>query len=131
MSAPANPENRTYLARRYSRDTFVYHIDIAGTCNLGCTSCPVGNTPLAAVSRGRRPRGFMPFDHFAKILEKILGESPVDRPVISLYNWGEPLLHPEIGRIVALVRSHGLYCAVSTNLNQARFLENLVAADEK
>jgi hypothetical protein len=70
----------------------------------------------------------MSFDHFSKILEKILAESPVERPVISVYNWGEPLLHPEVGRIVRLVRRHGLYCAVSTNLNQARFLEDLVAA---
>ena len=71
MSTPANELNRTFLARRYSPETFVYHIDIAGTCNLGCSSCPVGNTPLKTVSRGARPRGFMSFEHFSKILEKI------------------------------------------------------------
>jgi MoaA/NifB/PqqE/SkfB family radical SAM enzyme len=128
MSAPAKTEDRTFLARRYTSDTFVYNIDVVGTCNLACASCPVGNTSLQAVSRGPRPRGVMPFDQFSRILEKILRESPVERPVISVYNWGEPLLHPEIGRIVRLVRSHGLYCAVSTNLNQDRFLEDLVAA---
>jgi MoaA/NifB/PqqE/SkfB family radical SAM enzyme len=70
----------------------------------------------------------MAYDLFARILDKILREAPVSRPVIALYNWGEPLLHPEIGRIVRRVRGHNLYCAVSTNLNQARFLEDLVSA---
>jgi MoaA/NifB/PqqE/SkfB family radical SAM enzyme len=117
-----------FLARRHARETFVYNIDIAGTCNLGCASCPVGNIPLGTVSRGERPRGFMSFELFSKILEKIVRETPVARPGITLYNWGEPLLHPDIGRIVRLVRDKGLYCAVSTNLNQNRFLEDLVAA---
>ena len=84
MSNPANTDSREYLARRYSRGTFVYNIDIAGTCNLGCASCPVGNTPLGSVSRGERPRGFMPFELFAQIVEKIARETPVERPVITL-----------------------------------------------
>jgi hypothetical protein len=128
MSTESAGKDRTFLARRYTQDTFVYNIDIAGTCNLGCASCPVGNTPLKTASRGRQPRGFMPFEQFSKTLEKILRECPVERPVISIYNWGEPLLHPDVGRIVRLVRSHDLYCAVSTNLNQDRFLDDLVAA---
>jgi MoaA/NifB/PqqE/SkfB family radical SAM enzyme len=128
MTSASSGDSRTFLARRYSPETFVYNIDIAGTCNLGCASCPVGNTPLGTVARGERPRGFMPFELFSQILEKIVREAPVARPVITLYNWGEPLLHPDIGRIVRLVRERGLYCAVSTNLNQDRFLEDLVAA---
>jgi MoaA/NifB/PqqE/SkfB family radical SAM enzyme len=129
MAAPENGSTRTYLARHYRRDTFVYYIDVVGTCNLGCASCAVGNTSLKTASRGAKPRGFMPFEHFSKILDKIVREAPVPRPVISLYNWGEPLLHPEIGRIVRRVRTHDLYCDVSTNLNQGRFLEDLVLAD--
>lgn len=124
----AGTTDTRFLTRRYTPETFVYHLDIAGTCNLGCASCPVGNVPLRSASRGARPRGFMAFDQFSKILDKIRGECPVARPVISLYNWGEPLLHPDVGRIVRLVRQHGLFCAVSTNLNQDRFLEDLVAA---
>jgi|CXWL01.1.fsa_nt_gi MoaA/NifB/PqqE/SkfB family radical SAM enzyme len=120
---------RAFLARSYRPDTFVYNIDIVGTCNLGCVSCPVGNTPLAGESRGAQPKGFMSYERFALILDKIRRESPVARPVIALYNWGEPFLHPEVGRIIGLVRSHGLYCAVSTNLNQARYLEDVVLAE--
>ena len=118
----------SFLARQYRPDTFVYHIDIVGTCNLGCASCPVGNMPPASVDRGATPKGFMAFTTFQAVLEKIRIEAPVPRPVIALYNWGEPLLHPDIGAIVRLVRSHDLYCAVSTNLNQDRFLEDLVRA---
>ena len=128
MSTSNTASPRPFLARRYTADTFVYFIDIVGTCNLGCVSCPVGNTPLSTVSRGARTRGFMSFELFSQILDKIVREAPVPRPVVALYNWGEPLLHPDIGRIVRLVRSHDLYCAVSTNLNQDRFLEDLVLA---
>lgn len=117
-----------FLVRRPHAQSFVYNIDIVGTCNLGCVSCPVGNMPLGTVARGSRPRGFMSFELFSKIFDKIRREAPVARPVIALYNWGEPLLHPDIGRIVGLVRGHGLYCAVSTNLNQVRFLSDVVAA---
>jgi len=118
----------TFLVRQPQAQSFVYNVDIVGTCNLGCVSCPVGNMPLGTVARGSRPRGFMSFELFSKIFDKIRHEAPVARPVIALYNWGEPLLHPDLGRIVALVRGHGLYCAVSTNLNQVRFLDELVAA---
>lgn len=120
---------RTYLTRGYSRATFVYNIDIVGTCNLACPSCPVGNTPLGSAWRGTQPKGFMGVELFSRILDKICRESPATRPVIALYNWGEPLLHPDIGRIVSLVRERNLYCAVSTNLNQTRFLEDLVIAE--
>lgn len=126
LNAPV--DNKTFLTRTYKADTFVYNIDIVGTCNLRCASCPVGNVPSFLMARGKSPKGFMPYEHFASILAKILRESPVSNPVIALYNWGEPLLHPEIGRIVELVRSYGLYCAVSTNLNQIRFLDGLVRA---
>jgi MoaA/NifB/PqqE/SkfB family radical SAM enzyme len=119
----------SFLQRAYRPDTFVYHIDIVGTCNLGCASCPVGNTPAGSADRGDQPKGFMSFERFEAILAKIRRESPVSRPVIALYNWGEPLLHPDVGRIIRLVRSHGLYCAVSTNLNQERFLEDAVLAE--
>lgn len=119
----------SFLARAYRSDTFVYHIDIAGTCNLACPSCPVGNMSGPGTDRGQQPKGFMPVGRFEAILTKILREAPVARPVIALYNWGEPLLHPEIGRIIRLVRQQGLYCAVSTNLNQDRFLEDVVLAE--
>ncbi len=119
---------KAFLVREYSGSTFVYNIDIVGTCNLACASCPVGNVRRGDADRGIAPKGFMPLGRFSEILTKVLREAPVPLPTIALYNWGEPLLHPDIGKIVALVRSHDLYCAVSTNLNQARFLEDLVQA---
>ncbi len=129
MAATASKGARAFTVRNYVPETFVYNVDIVGTCNLGCVSCPVGNTPLEGAARGPRPKGFMSYERFALIVDKILGECPVARPAIALYNWGEPILHPAIGRIVGLVRSKGLYCAVSTNLNQSRFLTDLVLAE--
>jgi len=63
--------------KRYSpreAGSYVYTIDIVGTCNLRCPTCPVGNSPAA-----ERPKGFMPVDVFERILGKISRESPVAR----------------------------------------------------
>src|SRR5262249_38854706 len=59
--------------RRYSAresDTYIFVIDIVGTCNLRCPTCPVGNSP-------ERPKGFMDLALFERIIAKIRRESPV------------------------------------------------------
>jgi len=38
-------------------------------------------------------------------------------PSVHLYNWGEPFLHPELPRLVKIVRECGPECYISTNLN--------------
>lgn len=107
--------------RPYEKDTFVYAIDVVGTCNLRCPSCPVGNMP-----NDPRPKGFMDVDLFKKILEKIKSESPTQNPEIWLFNWGEPLLHPNIAEIINLVNQFGYKSMISTNLNIKKNLEEVV-----
>jgi MoaA/NifB/PqqE/SkfB family radical SAM enzyme len=113
---------RRYAAREGA--AYIYTIDIAGTCNLRCPTCPVGNSELAG-----RPRGLMSYALFERIIDKICREKPCHRPIINLYNWGEPLLNPELPRMIGLLRERGLRSALSSNLNIKRGLEEVIAAN--
>lgn len=104
--------------------TYVYAIDVVGTCNLRCPTCPVGNSPL-----GARPRGFMEVDLFRRIIAKVKADDAAARPEIFLFNWGEPLLHPRIGEIIGIVNEAGLPCHVSTNLNVEKGLREVAKAN--
>jgi MoaA/NifB/PqqE/SkfB family radical SAM enzyme len=103
--------------------SYVYTIDIVGTCNLRCPSCPVGNLPDSA-----RARGFMDYALFERIVDKLQRESPAAVPEVWLFNWGEPLLHPEAPRFLRLLRERGLPAHLSTNLNIRHGLDEVVAA---
>jgi MoaA/NifB/PqqE/SkfB family radical SAM enzyme len=104
--------------------SYVYTIDVVGTCNLRCPSCPVGN--LTASSR---PRGFMPLGLFEQIVDKLIEESPVPRPEIWLFNWGEPLLHPDLPAMIKRLNQHHLPSFLSTNLNIRKGLDKTIAAN--
>lgn len=120
-------EKRQQVLKRYSpREgaSYIYTIDIVGTCNLRCPTCPVGNFPEA-----ERATGFMPYELFEKILAKIDREKITDTPEIFLFNWGEPLLHPELSRFIELANAYGFPVTLSTNLNIKTDLEPMVAAN--
>ena len=87
-----------------------FYIDVVGTCNLRCPSCPVGNSTDVVNERGVMSP--ITLDH---ILEKATSECSVTS--VGLFNWTEPLLHPRLDEMVRVVKKYGLRCAVSTNLN--------------
>lgn len=86
--------------------TFI--VDIVGSCNLACPTCPSGGIKK---NRG----GKMSLDHFEKILKRI--EKNYVCEGISLFNWTEPMLHPEFEKFVLAIKSRGLKCRISTNFN--------------
>ncbi|GGF61860.1 radical SAM protein [Alteromonas lipolytica] len=104
-------------------EKYVYTIDIAGTCNLRCPSCPVGN-----ISGTGRTVGMMNVELFKKILAKINQESPCEHPQIWLYNWGEPLLHPKLAEFIDLIHQYKMSAHISTNLNVTQNLEQVIKA---
>lgn len=106
-----------------SANAYIYVIEIAGACNLRCPSCPVGNMPDEP-----RPKGLMELSIFESILEKISIERPGTPIIIHLFNWGEPLLHPDLGDFVDAIRRRGWQSIVSTTLNISRGLDRLVEA---
>ena len=99
-------------------------IEVVGTCNLRCPSCPVANMPDEP-----RTKGFMPVELFERIVAKIKREAPVANPDVWLFNWGEPLLHPELPRIIRTLKANGLGAHVSSNLNIHRGLREAIRAE--
>ncbi|NEV60546.1 hypothetical protein [Thiorhodococcus minor] len=88
-----------------------YSVDIVGVCNLKCLACPRASR---APSDGKL--GMMSLETFRLVLDKILAESPFVGN-LQLYQWGEPVLHPQLPEIVEHARSRGVLCAISSNLN--------------
>lgn len=118
-----DPATGRTLRRHPPREgrAYSYTVDVVGTCNLRCPSCPVGNSPA-------RPKGFMDPALFGRILAKIRAESPDPQPRLTLYNWGEPLLHPELPRLITMAHDAGLAVQLSTNLNIRHGLSEVIAA---
>jgi MoaA/NifB/PqqE/SkfB family radical SAM enzyme len=98
---------------------FNYQVEVAGMCNLHCISCPRGNWP-----RHRKP-GLMSAETYGRLIDKILLDDPWTG-IITLYNWGEPLLNPELPEIIRLTRKKGLLSAVSSNLAMEKDFEDVV-----
>lgn len=100
---------------------YVYAIDIVGGCNLRCPTCPVAN-------QDNIPKGLMSLELFDNILKKIRREQPNLNPDIWLFNWGEPLLHPEVDKFILTTRENGFTSMISSNLNHGGRLESLMKA---
>jgi organic radical activating enzyme len=107
---------------------FTYWIEIVGTCNLRCPSCPQGNFRDPEFAVGRNPTGFMKLAVYKQILEKIKSDNISDRVEIHLYTWGEPLLHPKVAEFVALTKDMGFFCGLSSNLNLDKNLKEVIKA---
>ena len=77
--------------------------------NLRCPHCHTG-----AGRFGRRP-GMMRLEPYLRLLDEI-GDYLL---LIEVFNWGEPLLHPELPAIVAAASARGIATRVNTNLSVA------------
>jgi MoaA/NifB/PqqE/SkfB family radical SAM enzyme len=89
---------------------YVAVVDVANRCNLRCPYCPTG----ARRPSGRDKRMIEPL-----LVKKLLDE--LDRYLISvnLYNWGEPLLHPQISQMVKMIHERRVFTQISSNLSIA------------
>lgn len=103
-------------------EPFTYDIEVVGSCNLRCPSCPVGNSP-----HSERRRGLMNLQLFERIVDKIVRETPVIGS-IGLFNWAEPFLHPELASFIEIVKKRGIYCRLSSNFNVVRNLDDVLRA---
>jgi MoaA/NifB/PqqE/SkfB family radical SAM enzyme len=98
----------------------VFDIDVVGACNLRCPCCPQGNIQDHHLSRG-----FMDPTLFAKIVSKVTSECRVKH--ISLFSWGEPLLHPRLAELIHIVRKEGVPSYLSSNLNTLNNIDAVMA----
>jgi sulfatase maturation enzyme AslB (radical SAM superfamily) len=73
-------------------------------CNLRCISCPQHHM--------QRPKGHMGFSLFEKIINDAAG---IGVKRVHLYLHGEPLLHAEIVRMIAYIKSRHIGVSIFTN----------------
>ena len=83
-------------------------IDVANICNLRCPYCPTG----ARRKSGRAESLIDPL--LVKSMLDELGQYLIS---VNLYNWGEPLLHPQIAAMVRMIHNRRIFTKISTNLN--------------
>jgi radical SAM protein with 4Fe4S-binding SPASM domain len=81
------------------------HVELTNYCNLRCKVCPTGIETLK-----RKPAALDP-----AILERIIREAGPYLLTLSLWGWGEPLLHPRLSEILRLVHGRGIITFLSTN----------------
>ena len=105
--------------QKYSSVVF----EIVGFCNARCPWCITGNKSLKHLSY---PAKSISMDDFQNAIDRLIdggfiypGES-----VIDLYNWGEPMLHPELNAILKILRKNNIKFTLSTNASKVVHLEN-------
>ncbi|MBR0040067.1 MAG: radical SAM protein [Oscillospiraceae bacterium] len=77
------------------------YLEITNVCNLACSFCP---------GTSRAPR-FMSEEDFTRLLGKLCGETQY----LYFHLMGEPLLHPSLGRFLALAGEKGFRVILTTN----------------
>lgn len=87
-------------------------------CNLKCVMCPL--------TKGlKRKTGILKFENFKKVFDEIR------IPYVNLTGLGEPLLNPEIFKIIKYTREKGSLVKLDTNatLLNEKMIKNLVSSD--
>ncbi|MFN4021485.1 MAG: radical SAM protein [Hydrogenophilus thermoluteolus] len=97
-------------------------IEIAGLCNLRCITCNMG------LPGANKYGGLMTAKTYKSIIEKLSKEIPFLNSVY-LYQWGEPLLNPDLPEIVQISHDIGIATEISTNLIDTRKLEALIKTE--
>lgn len=98
----------------------VITIEPGNICNLRCPLCPTGQRDASA------RHGLINFEDFRDVVDEI-GEYLT---LIRLYNWGEPTLNKNLGRMVEYATGKGIDVKISTNLSMPlsdREIEDLAA----
>lgn len=82
------------------------YLEISGACNARCPLCPTW----------RRKPEFIDTQDFSRAIEHMLKTGMIGpNSRIGLYNWGEPMLHPQFQEIVAIMSILGVQFGLSTN----------------
>lgn len=93
-------------------------VEVSGDCNDRCVKCGRGHPrfrddgPVAGAERGG-PDGsrLLSFDRIRLLLDEI-GDTLL---TMRLWHYGEPLLNPDLPRMVRAAKDHGVFVAASTN----------------
>jgi len=93
------------------------YFEISGLCNAKCPWCVNGRGNLKPY-----PSRTIPAQEFKNAIDYLFQESLIDsNSLINLYNYGEPLLHPDLCEILQILIDKKLKYAISTNAS--KFIE--------
>lgn len=81
-------------------------MDVTNVCNLRCPFCPTNN-------RQGREKGFMSLSLFKEAIDTLKDYVYL----VNLFNWGEPLLHPQIYEMIKYANQNNIFTVVSSNFN--------------
>ena len=95
--------SRLGICRVRHLPTFV-SVEPAHACQLRCPDCALGSGQIT-------PKGLMSLDTFRQLLPKL---TPYVH-TIQFYFQGEPLLNPDLPKMIALAHKQHIYTVVSTN----------------
>ena len=85
-------------------------LDLINVCGLNCPMCPEGRHQIL------RKKSRMSFELFKSIIDEI---GPY-LYTLTLTNWGEPLLHPELLKFLEYARKFPPYIGFSSNLQHMK-----------
>lgn len=97
---------------------FKVKFESSAICNLKCVMCPL-------TSGLKRKKGVLKFENFKKVYDEI------NPPYLNLTGLGEPLINPDIFKIIQYARKKGSLIKLDTNatlLNEEN-IKNLLASD--
>lgn len=77
------------------------YIEITNICNLSCKFCP----------KTHRRKQFMNILNFEEVIKKVYNHTNL----ICLHVKGEPLLHPDLDKILQIINKYGLKVNITTN----------------
>ena len=97
-------------------------LEINSLCQLKCPTCTKGNQGTGYEHK----TGIMDPELMERCIDKIASENP--KAIVFLYGNSEPFLHPKLPECIRSVKSRGLRCEMSTNLNHVHRLDETLAA---
>jgi radical SAM protein with 4Fe4S-binding SPASM domain len=80
-------------------------VELTNFCNLRCPVCPAGTRTL-----GRSPEAID-----TRLFERLLEEVGPTLLTLALFAWGEPLLHPRLGKVLEAAGKYNVATLLSTN----------------
>ncbi len=101
--------NLEYLLHREHPIGMPYDIKLEPTniCNSACKLCPTG------MGLNGRAKGKMSFERFREIIDQIKSYTYV----LDLSNWGDPLIVPDIYKMIRYAHDQKIWTYISTNLH--------------
>jgi len=90
-------------------------IDLTNRCNNDCIACWT-KSPLLRDNRPEKSwhKQQLETDLVIKLINEL---AAIGTSIIRFTGGGEPFLHKDILKFIQVVKSHGIYCAVTTSLN--------------